>query len=1105
MSWQDEMIQEEKMVDEAIQKFVNNYIASLYSANLEIQLETTKSALQELNDWRKQKGLTEIPLTEELISEATKSAKEYKSLLSEGKGSYICVTAGDTEVLQFYPWLQDFEDDTKLKILETYDTARTEEWTSETLDTELRKIEAFVTNRRARVAAFTETRVAQYQAQMRTWSYGGLEWVQRRAVKGGGVCTTCAALDNRVFRLGEEPALSHANCRCFYTCYLTKAAWSPDYPKELYDPEGYTVGPDWKERGKQAAFPPAKKFTGKGRKPEKLEIREVDEMLSNRAGNKATLEARKKAIDTGKKKALPKDTLEKFFEPDKLETALKVIARKAADVKKFTEYVPAQSMQEAEQWLLQHGVKTIDIKSMDLQVVNDLNRSLNFHYQLDSDLSKFTSYVGNMKKQIDESNSFDLEQLLNRELKKGKKKEIAEKIAKKNLDPTQYKEDVYTHYVYRGVDDKYTGVGVNRLYGVDYDEFANYLKHDVQLGYHPIGVDNPKAIFDHELGHTLDVKYKLSNDPAIKAVLKKYSKEEIKVGLSEYASKSEHEFIAEAWAEFLNNPSPRQISKEIGELILDRTRNESLIGSDMNALFYAEKAKKMTEKQKLLIELEKHVSPSKLAEYEKQTTKELRKRLAYYEKKAEKVVIEAPIPEVEVPIIETPKVKTAEELLAEEKENLIAELKPYYRPSEWYYVKQENLEYLTEALERKKLESFVDNSALWEKHEKFVKDVQTFTDVEIDEKLRIQYKPEYWYGDVQKLSKEEKIEKLIWHDDNRSSPGSTLLKIWERREKNRKIIENLSDEEIDLKLKGYYSPYSWEHNGATLSRTEKIERWLTEYEKVKNPPYAEFYPDLNPELKAKLEKEARLPKPSDVVFKPSKTVSEAQKWIEQSYGIETVSYRDLDVQTANAINESLDYHMKLDPSIKKRINYLGSIKDNLNVKLEEDITTANKLKNLKQREKAIKEAEDRIRDLRKDHFDSYAYYSPDYTSGGGGIAINERYGANPDMFLYQLIQNEASGWHPVGTSNLRSVIDHELGHTLDSVHRIFLKKEIIKLYEEQTESSLTKNLSRYAKTNIGEFIAEGWSEYINSSKPRPLAKMIGDIILNAIKEDEKYL
>ena len=38
------------------------------------------------------------------------------------------------------------------------------------------------------------------------------------------------------------------------------------------------------------------------------------------------------------------------------------------------------------------------------------------------------------------------------------------------------------------------------------------------------------------------------------------------------------------------------------------------------------------------------------------------------------------------------------------------------------------------------------------------------------------------------------------------------------------------------------------------------------------------------------------------------------------------------------------------------------------------------------------------------------------------------------------------------------------------------------------------NLSKYAMTNLKEFVAEAWSEYLNNPNPRELASHVGEMI-----------
>ena len=102
-------------------------------------------------------------------------------------------------------------------------------------------------------------------------------------------------------------------------------------------------------------------------------------------------------------------------------------------------------------------------------------------------------------------------------------------------------------------------------------------------------------------------------------------------------------------------------------------------------------------------------------------------------------------------------------------------------------------------------------------------------------------------------------------------------------------------------------------------------------------------------------------------------------------------------------------------------------------------------------------------------------------------------------------ENERIRYWSVGT--LKGVYDHEEGHQMeflvkgrrDSVLKSLYNQYISPRSREITKdglvaytSKMARGLSEYANENIGEFIAEGWAEYRSSSSPRPLAKAIGD-------------
>ncbi len=106
-------------------------------------------------------------------------------------------------------------------------------------------------------------------------------------------------------------------------------------------------------------------------------------------------------------------------------------------------------------------------------------------------------------------------------------------------------------------------------------------------------------------------------------------------------------------------------------------------------------------------------------------------------------------------------------------------------------------------------------------------------------------------------------------------------------------------------------------------------------------------------------------------------------------------------------------------------------------------------------------------------------------------------------------------FHPVGTHSVRGVISHEIGHMMDYRFKISSDTRIRELFTRYALGTISgpntneylpytvnpvpekmmRALSSYANTNIREFVAEAWSEYRNNPSPRPLAKQVGDIMV----------
>lgn len=118
---------------------------------------------------------------------------------------------------------------------------------------------------------------------------------------------------------------------------------------------------------------------------------------------------------------------------------------------------------------------------------------------------------------------------------------------------------------------KYAGIFVNNAWA-DYDKMTQSLVNDVKSGFHPVGCDTVKSVFDHEMGHQLDYALGLNKDKDLMDYYRSLTNTDIRDGLSKYATKNEKEFIAEAYAEYLNNPEPRPIAQTVGQIIEERAK-----------------------------------------------------------------------------------------------------------------------------------------------------------------------------------------------------------------------------------------------------------------------------------------------------------------------------------------------------------------------------------------------------------------------------------------------------------------------------------------------------------------------------------------------------
>ncbi|MCR4926174.1 MAG: phage head morphogenesis protein, partial [Clostridiales bacterium] len=116
-------------------------------------------------------------------------------------------------------------------------------------------------------------------------------------------------------------------------------------------------------------------------------------------------------------------------------------------------------------------------------------------------------------------------------------------------------------------------------------------------------------------------------------------------------------------------------------------------------------------------------------------------------------------------------------------------------------------------------------------------------------------------------------------------------------------------------------------------------------------------------------------------------------------------------------------------------------------------------------------------------------------------------------YLDMLKRDVAKNKHPVGCDQPYATIAHEIGHAIEDYqhnHKIPLlyannKRKLfadigINLKDSIKDETIINGLSSYATEEYGrEFLAEAWSEYICNPNPRPIAKAVGEYVIEHMK------
>jgi hypothetical protein len=234
-------------------------------------------------------------------------------------------------------------------------------------------------------------------------------------------------------------------------------------------------------------------------------------------------------------------------------------------------FAEAPTVKAAAEWAVKNNLADFaDYSGIKPEVANAWNRSLFDHLQEFPELRANQKFVGTCQAQFSRWREIEIDRYITR--LRAQNKHLPDDFdfrlhAERHIGSRKVGGSTWAHSWANG---DVSGISVNKKWGSALDEFKASLLRNVDTKYHPIGCDSIRSVVDHELGHQIDDLLRLHLDAAVIAAYKEARALGITEKVSAYANKNIKEFIAECWAESLNNASPRAFATRIAGIIRQR-------------------------------------------------------------------------------------------------------------------------------------------------------------------------------------------------------------------------------------------------------------------------------------------------------------------------------------------------------------------------------------------------------------------------------------------------------------------------------------------------------------------------------------------------------
>ena len=241
-------------------------------------------------------------------------------------------------------------------------------------------------------------------------------------------------------------------------------------------------------------------------------------------------------------------------------------------------FTPAKSIKEANEYARDVlGIPNVDYKGTTVDIANEWNRGLADNFRRFPELKKNFQFVGTCQNRNKHAKNIYYDVIMGKykQLNPGLTEKQLERSVKRYITKNYAQPISSTVYAQSTRMDGLSGVTISKNW--QGESFLKSIREDVALKFHPEGCDTVRSILDHEIGHQIDDLLDLWDNVDIIKLYRSMTPGEMTNKVSRYAWDNSNpiegrEFIAECWSEYVNNPTPRETAKAVGEIIEEEYR-----------------------------------------------------------------------------------------------------------------------------------------------------------------------------------------------------------------------------------------------------------------------------------------------------------------------------------------------------------------------------------------------------------------------------------------------------------------------------------------------------------------------------------------------------